>query len=86
MVKKQKLFRKLVNSPQNSSFQDFQAVAEAFGFQLARIKGSHHIYQHPAVDESLNLQDRKGRAVAYQVSQLLVLVEKYNLEIGDEVK
>jgi hypothetical protein len=56
-------------------------VAEAFGFELNRVRGSHHIYQRPGVPEPLNLQNVHGKAKPYQVRQLLALVAKYRLEI-----
>ncbi len=59
-------------------------MAEAFGFQLARVKGSHHIYSHPSVPELVNLQSVNGKAKPYQVRQLLDLVGRYNLRLGSE--
>ena len=60
--------------------------ARAFGFHLSRVSGSHHIFVHPSVRELQNLQDVRGKAKAYQVRQLLQLVERYNLSLGGEVK
>jgi predicted RNA binding protein YcfA (HicA-like mRNA interferase family) len=59
-------------------------LAENFGFRLSRSSGSHHILVHPKVRELLNLQDVRGKAKPYQVSQFLKLVEKYNLELGED--
>ena len=55
------------------------AVAKAFGFELSRVRGSHHIFEHPDVPDILNLQDCGGQAKPYQVEQFLALVEQYNL-------
>jgi len=60
------------------------ALVEAFGFRLARVSGSHHIFEHADVSEIINLQDRKGKAKPYQVRQFLELVEEYNLQLGEE--
>ena len=65
-------------------FKEMITLVEAFGFRLSRVKGSHHIFVHPQVQELINLQDVDGRAKAYQVRQFLQLVERYNLELGDE--
>ena len=54
------------------------------GFQLSRINGSHHIYVHANIPELLNIQNVNGQAKPYQVKQLLRLIERYNLEMGDE--
>ena len=59
-------------------------LAEALGFELSRTSGSHHIFTHPAIPELVNLQEVGGMAKAYQVRQLLKLVERYNLTLGDE--
>src|SRR3546814_2229387 len=33
-----------------ASFKELCRIAEAFGFELKRTNGSHHIFQHPDVD------------------------------------
>ena len=78
-----KLLQRALQSPNNFRFADVCTLAEAFGFRLARVSGSHHIYVHPAVRELINLQDVHGHAKPYQIRQLLQLVERHNLEIGD---
>ena len=59
-------------------------LAENFGFRLSRSSGSHHIFVHPAAKELLNLQEVRGKAKPYQIGQFLKLVEKYNLEMGED--
>jgi predicted RNA binding protein YcfA (HicA-like mRNA interferase family) len=83
-MSKIKLFNKLISGSKNIRFSEATACAEAFGFKLARINGSHHIYSHPEVIELLNLQDVKGKAKDYQIKQLLEIIEKYNLKIVEE--
>lgn len=82
-MNKQKLLEKVLAGSRNIRFADFTVLVEAFGFQLARTRGSHHIYQHPAVPEILNLQDAGGQAKPYQMRQFLQLVEKYDLTMED---
>jgi predicted RNA binding protein YcfA (HicA-like mRNA interferase family) len=82
-MKKQKLLKKLLSGSKNIRFSEAVACAEAFGFQLKGISGSHHIYVHPDIPELLNLQDVKGKAKPYQIKQLLQLIEQYNLEMED---
>lgn len=84
MTKKRKLVQKLLSGSRNIRFSEVQAVVEAFGFQLSRISGSHHIYFHPAVPEIINLQNVDGKAKPYQVKQFLEIVERYNLQLEDE--
>ncbi len=51
---------------------------------LSRINGSHHIFVHPEIPDIVNLQNKKGKAVPYQVRQFLSLIEAYNLTFEDE--
>jgi len=46
-------------------------------------RGSHFIFTNPGIPELINLQDVRGQAKAYQIRQLLKLVERYNLQLGD---
>jgi len=77
----QKQFTAIANNPRDVHFRVLQRVVEAFGFELKRISGSHHIYVRPGVPEPLNLQDVRREAKPYQVRQFLALVEKYQLEL-----
>lgn len=83
-MKKAKLLKKLLSGSKNISFSDATTCAEAFGFRLDRINGSHHIYVHPDIPELANLQNVKGKAKSYQVKQLLQLIERYNLQMDDK--
>jgi len=84
MVKKQKLYQRLVNNQKNVKFNDFVTVIIAFGFSFNRITGSHHIYDHPDVPQSVSIQPDKSQAKPYQTRQFLRLVEKYNLKLNDD--
>ncbi len=83
-MKKRKLLQKLLSGSKNIRFAEASACAEAFGFQLVRVAGSHHIYAHSKVPELVNLQDAGGKAKPYQVRQLLQIIERYNLQLEDE--
>jgi hypothetical protein len=65
------------------SFCELVLLAQWFGFVLARVRGSHHIFRHEGVEEFLNLQDVKGNAKDYQVQQLLALIESYGLDLEE---
>lgn len=77
-----KLFDRIESgSVQNVAFTDMQRLAVAFGFELARVSGSHHFYRHRRVPLVLTLQEVHGQAKAYQVRQLVDAVHRYNLKL-----
>jgi len=78
-MNKRKLFQKVLSGSKNISFADMMRLAEAFGFKLSRVSGSHHIMVHPDVAQLLNLQNVGGQIKPYQIRQFLKLVEQYNL-------
>jgi predicted RNA binding protein YcfA (HicA-like mRNA interferase family) len=83
-LKKRRILQKALAESKNIQFGEMTALAEAFGFHLSRIRGSHHIFSHPEVPELLNLQNVSGKVKPYQVSQFLKLVERYDLKLRDE--
>jgi predicted RNA binding protein YcfA (HicA-like mRNA interferase family) len=83
-MNKRKLLVKALTSSKNLRFAEATRLAEAFGFQLSRVRGSHHVFVHPALRELVNLQEVSGKAKPYQVRQLLDLVERYNLQLDSE--
>ncbi len=82
-MNKRRLLQKLLSGSKNIRFNEAKAITAAFGFNLDRISGSHHIFLHPDVPELVNLQNVKGKAKPYQVKQLLKIIEKYNLHMED---
>jgi predicted RNA binding protein YcfA (HicA-like mRNA interferase family) len=84
-VKPRKLLARLVNGQlANVGYLDFQRLVVAFGFELRRVTGSHHLFVHPEVPEPVNIQNVRGEAKPYQIRQFLRLVERYNLKVGDD--
>ena len=69
---------------ENFRFGEMVTLLEAFGFHLARITGSHHIFTHLDLPELINIQNYKGKTQPYQVRQFVKLVEKYDLDRGEE--
>jgi hypothetical protein len=66
----------------NIRFQDLEKLLSDFGFSV-RIKGDHHIYYREGIEEIINLQPLKdGKAKAYQVKQVRVIIFKYQLHKG----
>ena len=83
-MKINKILQKALSSPNNLRFTEARALAEGYGFRLSRVKGSHHIFVHPEIQELVNLQEVSGQAKAYQVKQLLQLIERYNIIAEDK--
>ncbi|MCC7207696.1 MAG: type II toxin-antitoxin system HicA family toxin [Anaerolineae bacterium] len=46
MTKRDKLRRKLRNNPKGVRFSDLETLLLQFGFELARVKGSHHVFEY----------------------------------------
>ena len=81
---KHKLLKELRKSPKNIRFERLCTIAEAFGFTLRGVRGSHRIYARSGIRELLNFQNVKGKAKPYQVRQLIGIIEKYSLVEEDE--
>ncbi len=82
MVKPSKLLKKVLSGSKNIRFDEFVSLIEAFGFELKRITGSHHLFQHPDIPDSLSIQPTKnGQMKPYQIRQFLKLMEAYNLRL-----
>ena len=81
-MNRKRLLRRLSEGAlHNVAFEDMTNLVEGFGFRLARVSGSHHIFTHPAISELVNLQEVRGEAKPYQIRQFLRLVERYNLRL-----
>lgn len=84
-LNKRKLYERVRISQTNVRFGDLILLVEAFGFVLARQRGSHLIYKHNAVERVLNLQPERGdTAKPYQVREFLRMVQRYDLAMEDE--
>ncbi len=82
-MKPRKTLEKILGGSRNIRFEDLRRLVEGFGFKLARINGSHHIFAHPGVNELVNVQNVHGEAKPYQIRQFLKLVELYNLQLAN---
>ncbi len=82
-MKPRKVLEKVLGGSRNVRFADMRRLIKAFGFTLARVSGSHHIFTHPDVPELVNLQEVGGQAKPYQIRQFLKLVEEYNITLED---
>ena len=80
MSSKQKLLEKILrgSSDENISFKELCTILVSLGFQ-ERIKGSHHIYSCPGIEEIINIQPKGMKAKGYQVKQIRNIIVNYKL-------
>ena len=64
-------------------FDELCSLLEALGFDK-RVKGSHHVFRRPGVEEKINLQRDGGSAKPYQVKQVRAVILKYRLGAAGE--
>jgi len=80
-MKDEKLLKKALSGSKNVSFDEFVKLIRAFGFELDRVRGSHHIFKHKGTIELINIQDVNGKVKPYQIKQFLAIVENNNLKM-----
>ena len=80
MSKHAKLLDKILlgTADANIPFDGLCHLLQRFGFQM-RVRGSHHIFYMPGVEEILNLQPRGSSAKPYQVKQVRNVILRYKL-------
>lgn len=85
-MKSRRVLENILAGSRNIRFEDICRLAKGLGFELDRIKGSHHIFVHREVPGlRLNLQpDKGGQAKIYQIRQLLDAMETNGLNLHDQ--
>lgn len=83
MTKVIDILTQMKRNPRDVRFSDLCKVCE-FYFGEARQSGSsHRVYRTPwQGDPRVNIQDKKGKAKAYQVQQVLRAIEKIEVNHG----
>ncbi|MBL7049063.1 MAG: toxin HicA [Nitrospira sp.] len=72
-------------APQNIQFKDLCSVCDHYFGEARQQGGSHRIYKTPwPGDPRVNIQNDKGKAKAYQVKQVLLAIEKMEVNYGTE--
>lgn len=70
-------------SDANIPFADLCELLRHLGFD-ERIRGDHHIFTRPGVEEILNLQPKGAKAKPYQVKQVRATALKCKLRGQDD--
>ena len=84
-MKPRRILERILAGSRNIRFEDACRLAQAFGFELDRTRGSHHIFQHRSrTGLRLNFQpDKSGQMKPYQIRQLMDAVEQNGLDLED---
>ena len=76
-----KILDQMRREPANIRFADALKVCESFFGKPRKSSGSHVVFKTPwPSDPRVNLQQDKGKAKAYQVRQVLLAIDKLDLE------
>jgi len=75
MGKYEKLLLQILrgSSDANIGFADLCQLLERLGFE-ENIRGSHHNFRKPGVEQKINLQKDGSKAKAYQVKQVRAVI------------
>ena len=85
MGKIKTLVRQFKNSPQNVLYSDLCKVCEHYFGKPRQSGSSHRIYKTPwQGDPRVNIQNKRGKAKAYQVKQVIKAIERMEVEHGTE--
>jgi hypothetical protein len=85
MAKIDEIIVRMTQSPKGIRFNDLGKVCDHFFGEPRQASGSHRVYKTPwQGDPRINIQNDKGKANAYQVKQVLLALEK--LEVNHGIK
>ena len=78
MSKREKLLAKIRNNPKEVRFEDLTKVLEWYGFELKRVRGSHHSYVRG--HHNLTVSRRTPHLRSYIVKQALQIIDELSGE------
>jgi predicted RNA binding protein YcfA (HicA-like mRNA interferase family) len=75
-----KALRQILSGTADASirFGDLCSTLESLGFEKL-VKGSHHLFRKPGIEERINLQRDGNHAKPYQVKQVRAVILRYRL-------
>ena len=83
MTKIDAILAQMRQNPKDVRFTDLCKVCENFFGKPRKSTSSHRIYKTPwQGDPRINIQNHKGKAKAYQVKQVLLALEKLEVDRG----
>ena len=85
MAKIDEIISKMKRNPKGIHFSDLSRVCDQIFGKPRKSSGSHRVYRTPwQGDPRINIQNDKGKAKAYQVKQVLLALER--LEVNHGIK
>lgn len=85
MPKIDEIILKMKQNPKGIRFNDLSKVCDQYFGKPHKSSGSHRVYKTPwQGDPRINIQNDKGKAKAYQVKQVLLALDK--LEVNHGIK
>jgi len=85
MTKIDDLLIKVQRNPKDVRFSELCKICDHFFGEPRQKKSSHRIYKMPwQGDPRVNIQNYKGKAKVYQVKQVLLAVEKLEINHGSK--
>ena len=85
MTKIDEIITRMMQNPKGIRFSDLCKVCDHFFGEPRQNTGSHRVYKTPwQGDPRINIQNDKGKARSYQVKQVLLALEK--LEVNHGIK
>ena len=83
MTKIDDILSQMKRNPKDVRFTDLCKVCDNFFGEPRQSTSSHRIYKTPwQGDPRINIQNYKGKAKAYQVKQVLLALEKLEVDRG----
>jgi len=83
MTKFDEIISKMKRNPRQVRFKDLCKICDHFFGEPRKDTGSHRVYKTPwHGDPRINIQNHKGKAKAYQVKQVLLALEKLEVNHG----
>ena len=78
-----KITEEMKANPKGVRFNDLQKVCNHYFGKHRQIGSSHCVYKTPWTgDPRVNIQNHKGKAKPYQVKQVLLAIEKIEVQDG----
>ena len=83
MAKIDDILLQMKRNPKDVRFTDLSKVCDNFFGESRQSSSSHRIYKTPwQGDPRINIQNYRGKAKAYQVKQVLLALEKLEVDRG----